>query len=154
MNGDTCFCTTNANGSHVQLTGCIFPQCLFHNTTPRFLDINEIMIVSYTLLCSLKNLNAEPETFQLNCILLDTEVLSTAHCRVFWRGQNVVVIYVIILYKMHDVSSLNDLEEKVKQHQKFWVFLLLYDQSKWEAELCSEQRGTQAYYPITWVSLC
>lgn len=101
----------------------IFPQCLFRNTTSRFLDINEIMIVS------LKNLNAEPETFQLNCILLDTGVLSTAHCRIFWRGQNVVVIFVIILYRMHYVSSLNDLE--VKQH-----------------------RGTQAHYPFTWVSLC
>lgn len=70
------------------LIDCIFSQGLFHNTTSRFLDINEIMIVSYTLLCSLKNVNAEPETLQLDCILLDTVVVSTAHGRVFCGGQN------------------------------------------------------------------
>lgn len=100
-----------------KLTDCTFSQCLFHNPTSRILDINEIMIVSCILLCSLKNVSAEPGTLQLNCILLDTVIISTALCRVFCRGQNVGVTFVIILYKMYDVSSLSDLEEK--PHQKF-----------------------------------
>lgn len=65
-----------------------------------------------------------------------------------------ILIFLIILYKAYDDSSLSDLVKKPKPTSEILIFLLLYDQSKKEQNCVVNSEEHRHVIPSLGVSVC